>query len=65
MLEDISRAVLDICVPTLVLAGANDQVEKIDLLERALVPYIPTARMTTIPEDRPSVSARDSRQNCR
>jgi pimeloyl-ACP methyl ester carboxylesterase len=50
LLEDISRAVLDICVPTLVLAGENDQVEKIDLLERALVPNIPTARITIIPE---------------
>jgi pimeloyl-ACP methyl ester carboxylesterase len=36
--------------PTLVLAGENDQVEKIDLLERALLPNIPTARMTIIPE---------------
>ena len=50
LLEDISRAVGDIYVPTLVLAGENDQVEKIDLLERALVPNIPTARITTIPE---------------
>jgi pimeloyl-ACP methyl ester carboxylesterase len=31
-------------------AWQNDQVEKIDLLERALVPNIPTARMTIIPE---------------
>jgi len=50
MLEDLSRAVLDICVPTLVLAGENDQVEKFDLLERVLVPNIPTARMTIIAE---------------
>jgi pimeloyl-ACP methyl ester carboxylesterase len=50
MLGDISHEVLDICVPTLVLAGENDQVEKIDLLERVLAPNIPTARMTTIPE---------------
>ena len=50
MLEDISHEVLDIRVPTLVLAGENDQVEKIDLLERVLVPNIPTARITTIPE---------------
>ena len=50
MLEDISHKVLDIRVPTLVLAGENDQVEKIDLLERVLVPNIPTARMTTIPD---------------
>jgi len=65
MLEDISHEVLDIRVPTLVLAGENDQVEKIDLLERVLVPNIPTARITTIPGDRPSVSARGSRQNCK
>jgi D-arabinose 1-dehydrogenase-like Zn-dependent alcohol dehydrogenase len=42
MLEDISRAVRDICVPTLVLGGENDQVEKIEVLERALVPNIST-----------------------
>lgn len=50
MLEDISSAVHDICVPSLVLAGENDQVEKIDSLEQELVPNIPTARMTVIPE---------------
>jgi pimeloyl-ACP methyl ester carboxylesterase len=50
MLEDISNAVPNISVPTLVLAGENDQVEKIDSLERALVPNIPTARMTIIPQ---------------
>jgi pimeloyl-ACP methyl ester carboxylesterase len=50
MLEDISREVADISVPTLVMAGENDQVEKIDSLERALVPNIPAARMTVIPE---------------
>ena len=50
MLEDISREAADISVPTLVLAGENDQVEKIDSLERDLVPNIPAARMTVIPE---------------
>jgi pimeloyl-ACP methyl ester carboxylesterase len=50
MLEDISSAVPNISVPTLVLAGENDQIEKIESLERALVPNIPTARMTIIPE---------------
>jgi pimeloyl-ACP methyl ester carboxylesterase len=49
MLEDISSAVHDISVPTLVLAGEKDQVEKIESLERALVPNIPIARMTTVP----------------
>jgi pimeloyl-ACP methyl ester carboxylesterase len=48
MLEDISSAVAKISVPTLVLAGENDQVEKIDSLERALVPNIHTARMSII-----------------
>jgi len=50
LLEDISPAVRDICVPTLVLAGENDQVEKIEVLERALLLNIPTARLKTIPE---------------
>jgi pimeloyl-ACP methyl ester carboxylesterase len=50
MLEDISGAVRNISVPTLVLAGENDQVEKLEVLERTLVPNISTARMKTIPE---------------
>jgi pimeloyl-ACP methyl ester carboxylesterase len=50
LLEDISSAVRDIRVPTLVLAGENDQVEKIEVLERELLPNISTARMTIIPE---------------
>jgi pimeloyl-ACP methyl ester carboxylesterase len=50
MLEDISQSVPNISVPTLVLAGENDQVEKVESLERALVPNIPTARMTIIPQ---------------
>jgi pimeloyl-ACP methyl ester carboxylesterase len=48
--EDISQAVRNVSVPTLVLAGENDQVETIDSLKSALLPNIPTARMTTIPE---------------
>jgi pimeloyl-ACP methyl ester carboxylesterase len=50
MLEDISNAAHDISVPTLVLAGENDQVEKIESLERTLVPNIPKARLTIIPQ---------------
>ena len=50
MLEDISRETADISVPTLVLAGEKDQVEKVDSLERDLIPNIPAARMTVIPE---------------
>jgi pimeloyl-ACP methyl ester carboxylesterase len=48
--EDISQAVRNVSGPTLILAGENDQVEKIGVLERELVANIPTARMTTIPE---------------
>jgi pimeloyl-ACP methyl ester carboxylesterase len=50
MLEDISSAVPNISVPTVVLAGENDQVEKIESIEHALVPNIPTARMMIIRE---------------
>jgi pimeloyl-ACP methyl ester carboxylesterase len=50
LLEDISGAVRDISVPTLVLAGENDQVEKIEVLERELIPNILTGRVTTIPK---------------
>jgi pimeloyl-ACP methyl ester carboxylesterase len=50
LLEDISGAVRDIWVPTLVLAGENDQVEKVEVLERELVPNISIGRMTTIPK---------------
>jgi pimeloyl-ACP methyl ester carboxylesterase len=50
MLEDISDAVVNISIPTLVLAGENDQVERIETLERGLVPYIPTVRTKIIPK---------------
>ena len=50
LLEDISQAVRNVSVPTFVLAGENDQVEKSEVLKRELIPNIPTARMTTIPE---------------
>jgi pimeloyl-ACP methyl ester carboxylesterase len=50
MLEDITEAVFQIIVPTLVLAGENDQVERIEILERELVPKIATARMRIIPK---------------
>ena len=48
--EDISQAVRNVSVSTLVLAGENDQVEKGDVLEQELLPNIPTARMTIIPQ---------------
>jgi pimeloyl-ACP methyl ester carboxylesterase len=49
MIEDISSAVPDINVPTLVLAGENDQVERVATLERELIPRIPDAQMKVIP----------------
>ena len=50
MLEDITEAVSQLIVPTIVMAGENDQVERIEILERELVPNIPTARMRIIPK---------------
>jgi len=49
MLEDISPAVRNINVPTLVLAGKNDQVERVQTLEQELIPRIPDAQMKVIP----------------
>ena len=49
MLEDISPAVRGINVPTLVLAGENDQVERVQTLEQELIPRIPDAQMKVIP----------------
>jgi pimeloyl-ACP methyl ester carboxylesterase len=48
--EDISEAVRNVCVPTLVLTGENDQVEKREVLERELIPNIPAAQITAISE---------------
>jgi pimeloyl-ACP methyl ester carboxylesterase len=50
LLEDISPVVRQVSVPTLVLAGENDQVEKREVLEKELLPNLPAARLTTIPE---------------
>jgi pimeloyl-ACP methyl ester carboxylesterase len=49
MIEDISSAVLNINVPTLVLAGENDQVERVATLEQELIPRIRDAQMRVIP----------------
>jgi pimeloyl-ACP methyl ester carboxylesterase len=49
MIEDISAAVLNINVPTLVLAGENDQVERVATLEQELIPRIRDAQMRAIP----------------
>jgi 3-oxoadipate enol-lactonase len=49
MIEDISSAVLKINVPTLVLAGENDQVERVATLEQELIPCIRGAQIKVIP----------------
>jgi hypothetical protein len=49
MIEDISSAVLKINVPTLVLAGENDQVERVATLEQELIPRIRGAQIKVIP----------------
>ena len=49
MIEDISPAVRNINVPTLVLAGENDQVERVETLKQKLIPRIPDAQMSVIP----------------
>ena len=48
MIEDISQFVGNINVPTLVLAGEKDQVERVEILKRELVPRIPGAQMRVI-----------------
>ena len=40
MIEDISPAVRNIDVPTLVLCGENDQVERVETLKQELIPRI-------------------------
>jgi pimeloyl-ACP methyl ester carboxylesterase len=49
MIEDISPAVRNINVPTLVLAGENDQVERVETLKQELIPRIPDVQMRVIP----------------
>jgi pimeloyl-ACP methyl ester carboxylesterase len=49
MIEDISPAVRNINVPTLVLCGENDQVERVETLKQELIPRIPEAQMKVIP----------------
>jgi pimeloyl-ACP methyl ester carboxylesterase len=48
MIEDISQFVGSINVPTLVLAGEKDQVERVEILKRELVPRIPGAQLRVI-----------------
>jgi len=49
MIEDISPAVRNINVPTLVMAGENDQVERVETLKQELIHRNPDARMKVIP----------------
>jgi pimeloyl-ACP methyl ester carboxylesterase len=48
MTEDISAFVGNIRVPTLVLAGEKDQVERVEILRQELVPRIPGAQLRVI-----------------
>jgi pimeloyl-ACP methyl ester carboxylesterase len=50
MIEDISKEVPNINVPTLVLAGEKDQVERLEVLEKELLPRVPGARLKLIPK---------------
>ncbi|OZB94331.1 alpha/beta fold hydrolase [Paenibacillus sp. XY044] len=50
MLEDISAEVKNIHVPTLVLAGESDPVDRLDTLKSELLPRIPHAELLVIPQ---------------
>ncbi len=50
MLEDITAEVGAIAVPVCVVAGECDRVERVEVLERELLPRIPGARMTVLPQ---------------
>lgn len=50
MIEDISEAVSKINVPTLILPGEKDQVERLEILEKELLPCIPGAQLKVIPK---------------
>ncbi|MEV7596297.1 alpha/beta fold hydrolase [Kitasatospora sp. NPDC089797] len=47
---DITAACAGIRVPTLVLTGRHDRVEPADLLRTHLLPHLPHARLTTVPD---------------
>lgn len=49
MLEDISEEVKNIHVPTLVLAGESDPIDRLDTLKSELLPRIPQAELHVIP----------------
>ncbi|MEV0265704.1 alpha/beta hydrolase [Streptomyces sp. NPDC050617] len=48
--EDITEHTRLIGVPVLVVAGENDQVEPVDVLRDNLIPYLPGAGFTVIPD---------------
>jgi pimeloyl-ACP methyl ester carboxylesterase len=50
MLEDISAEVTNINVPTLVLAGESDPVDRLETLKSELLPRIPHAELHVIPQ---------------
>ncbi|MFE3503957.1 alpha/beta fold hydrolase [Kitasatospora sp. NPDC059160] len=47
---DISAASARIRIPTLVLTGRHDRVEPADLLRTHLLPHLPPARLTVVPD---------------
>ncbi|MDR5854033.1 alpha/beta fold hydrolase [Caballeronia sp. LZ062] len=49
MREDITAAVQAIDVPTIVICGELDQVDRIDTLQAELLTYVPHAAMTILP----------------
>jgi len=49
--EDITAEVGKIDVPTIVLAGEHDKVDTVDTLKRELLPRIPHARLTVVPDN--------------
>lgn len=50
MLEDISAEVKNIHVPTLVLAGESDPVDRLETLKRELLRHIPHAELHVVPQ---------------
>ncbi|SFB06324.1 Pimeloyl-ACP methyl ester carboxylesterase [Cohnella sp. OV330] len=50
MLEDISAEIKNINVPTLVLAGESDPVDRLETLKGELLPRIPQAELHIIPQ---------------
>ena len=49
-LEDITREVATIAVPTLVIAGERDRVDSVETLKAELLPRIPQAVLHVLPD---------------